>query len=294
MAPIRPSCAISASAAWIRPRSSCSPRCGVGGWASVRRASRCRLQTMRRPSPDEPRLGLCHGWCRAAPEAGGRALLAAVGASRASCYARTPRGILSSPDAKSVCIPERGDVPRSFLAFLLSLLPKSLLSSWVGRAVHAPLPPPVARRSVELFAHWYRINLAEAELPLAHYPTIGALFSRRLKPGVRPLGPGPVHPADALITAGGPIAQHTLLQGKGHTYTLAELVHNPPVASHVGEGRLLTYYLCPKDYHRVHAPVDGEVTWSCAIPGAFWPVNAWGVRQVPKLFCINERVVTLL
>jgi phosphatidylserine decarboxylase len=87
-------------------------------------------------------------------------------------------------------------VPRSFLTFLLSLLPKSLLSSWVGRAVHAPLPPPVARRSVALFARWYQINLAEAELPLAHYPTIGALFSRRLKPGVRPLGPGPVHPAD--------------------------------------------------------------------------------------------------
>src|SRR4029450_7978945 len=272
MAPIRPSCAISASAAWIRPRSSCSPRCGVGGWASVRRASRCRLQTMRRPSPDEPRLRLCHGWRRGVPEAGGGPLLAARGASRASCYARTPAGILSSPDAKSVCIPERCDVPRSFLAFLLSLLPKSLLSSWVGRAVHAPLPPPVARRSVELFAHWYRINLAEAELPLAHYPTIGALFSRRLKPGVRPLGPGPVHPADALITAGGAIAPHTLLHGQGRTDTLSEWGHNAQVAGYFAHGSFLTYYLCPTDYHRVHAPVDGEVTWSCHIPGAFWPV----------------------
>jgi len=185
-------------------------------------------------------------------------------------------------------------VQRSVLAFLLSLLPKSLLSAWVGRAVHAPLPPPVARRSVALFARWYQINLAEAELPLAHYPTIGALFSRRLKPGVRPLGPGPVHPADALITVSGPIDQHTLLQGKGHTYTLEELVHNPQVASHFAQGSFLTYYLCPTDYHRVHAPVAGAVTWSCHIPGAFWPVNAWGVRQVPKLFCVNERVVTLL
>ena len=185
-------------------------------------------------------------------------------------------------------------MPRSFLARLVSFLPKSLLSSWVGRAVHAPLPGPVARRAVALFARWYQINLAEAELPLADYPTIGALFSRRLKPGVRPLGPGPVHPADALITASGPIDQHTLLQGKGHTYTLEELVHNPQVACHFVQGSFLTYYLCPTDYHRVHAPVDGEVTWSCHIPGAFWPVNAWGVQQVPKLFCVNERVVTLL
>src|SRR5215510_10093911 len=140
----------------------------------------------------------------------------------ASCPTQTPRARIL----------ERSEVPRSFLARLLSLLPKSLLSSWVGRAVHAPLPPPVARRAVALFAHWSRINLGEAELPLAHYPTIGALFSRRLKPGVRPLGPGPVHPADALITASGPIDQHTLPQGKGHTYTLEELVPHPQVAGY--------------------------------------------------------------
>jgi phosphatidylserine decarboxylase len=120
------------------------------------------------------------------------------------------------------------------------------------------------------------------------------LFSRRLKPGVRPIGEGPVHPVDAVIIARGPMDQHTLLQGKGRTYTLEELVHNPQVARHFKNGSFLTYYLCPTDYHRVHAPVDGEVTWSCHIPGAFWPVNAWGVQQVPKLFCINERVVTFL
>jgi phosphatidylserine decarboxylase len=91
----------------------------------------------------------------------------------------------------------------SFLALVLSLLPKSLLSSWVGRVVHHPLPSPLAQTSVRLFAHWYHLNLAEAELPLERYPTIGALFSRALKPGARPIGQGPVHPADALMTASG-------------------------------------------------------------------------------------------
>jgi len=190
--------------------------------------------------------------------------------------------------------PQRCDVRPSFLALVLSILPKSLLSSWVGRVVHYPLPPPFAHISVKLFAHWYQINLAEAELPLEGYPTIGALFSRRLKPDARPLGEGPVHPADAVITASGPIDQRTLLQGKGRTYTLEELVHHPQVAGHFEHGSFLTYYLCPTDYHRVHAPVDGAVIWSCHIPGAFWPVNAWGVQTVAKLFCVNERVVTLL
>ena len=182
----------------------------------------------------------------------------------------------------------------SFLMLMLSIFPKSLLSSWVGRVMHYPLPPPFAQTSVRLFAHWYHLNLAEAELLLERYPTIGALFSRRLKPGVRPIGQGPVHPVDALITASGPIDQRTLLQGKGSTYTLEELVHNPQVAKHFEHGSFLTYYLCPTDYHRVHAPVDGAVRWSCHIPGACWPVNAWGVQTVAKLYCVNERVVTLL
>jgi phosphatidylserine decarboxylase len=131
----------------------------------------------------------------------------------------------------------------SFLLRVLSIFPKSLLSSWVGRVMHYPLPPPFAQTSVRLFAHWYHLNLAEAELPLERYPTIGALFSRRLKPGVRPIGQGPVHPVDALITASGPIDQRTLLQGKGSTYTLEELVHNPHVAKHFEHGSFLTYYL---------------------------------------------------
>jgi phosphatidylserine decarboxylase len=147
---------------------------------------------------------------------------------------------------------------------------------------------------VRLFAHWYHLNLAEAELPLEGYPTIGALFSRGLKPGARPIGQGPVHPADALITASGPIDQDTLLQCKGRPYVLEELIPNPQVARHFEHGSFLTYYLCPTDYHRVHATVDGAVIWSCHIPGAFWPVNAWGVQTVTKLFCVNERVVTLL
>jgi hypothetical protein len=84
--------------------------------------------------------------------------------------------------------PERSCMKPSFLMLVLSIFPKSLLSSWVGRVMHYPLPPPFAQTSVRLFAHWYHLNLAEAELPLERYPTIGALFSRRLKPGVRPIG----------------------------------------------------------------------------------------------------------
>jgi phosphatidylserine decarboxylase len=183
---------------------------------------------------------------------------------------------------------------KQLLDLVMPFLPKRTLSHWVGRCVHYRLPPPLARKSVAFFAKMYQIDLAEAELPLEQYPTIGALFTRRLKPGARPIGQGPVHPADALIIESGPIAQGTLLQCKGRTYALAELLCNAEVAADFEHGSFLTYYLCPTDYHRVHSPVEGTVMWSCHVPGEQWPVNAWGVKTVANLFCVNERVITLI
>jgi hypothetical protein len=69
--PARRSSGIFASTAWMRQRSWCSPRRGVGRWGSVWRANSHRPRTTRRLRPDDPRLGLCQGWSRAAPEAGG-------------------------------------------------------------------------------------------------------------------------------------------------------------------------------------------------------------------------------
>jgi hypothetical protein len=57
----RSSSGIFASTAWMRQRSWCSPRRGVGRWASVRRVSSHRPRTARRLRPDDPCLGLCQG-----------------------------------------------------------------------------------------------------------------------------------------------------------------------------------------------------------------------------------------
>ena len=177
---------------------------------------------------------------------------------------------------------------------LMPILPKNDLSHWVGRLVHRPLPEPVGRKSVELFAKYYGINLSEAEHPIDHYKTIGELFTRRLKPGARPIGEGVVHPADAAINEAGTIDNLTLVQAKGLDYTVPELIRGQHFSPDFEGGSFLTYYLCPTDYHRVHAPVDGEIIWSCHVPGELWPVNDWSVRNVPRLFAINERVVVII
>src|SRR5262249_54242760 len=47
----------------------------------------------------------------------------------------------------------------------------------------------------------------------------------------------------------------------------------------------------PRDYHRVHAPVDGRVRTVRHVQGTLFPVNEIGLRHIPRLFARNERVV---
>ena len=181
-----------------------------------------------------------------------------------------------------------------WMSLLMPLLPKHDVSHWFGRLVRTRLPGPLGPVSVQAFARAYRIDLREAELPLGSYKTIADLFTRKLRPGARPIGDWPVHPCDATITECGTVNQQEMIQAKGMTYSLPELLRSARHASTFEGGSYFTYYLCPTDYHRVHSPVDGRVTWSCHVPGELWPVNEWSVGEVQNLFSVNERVVMLI
>ena len=64
------------------------------------------------------------------------------------------------------------------------------------------------------------------------------------------------------------------------------------MATRFENGSWCTVYLSPRDYHRVHHPIEGKITRADYINGALWPVNQAAVQNVKKLFCVNERVVT--
>ncbi|MCB0366637.1 MAG: phosphatidylserine decarboxylase [Bdellovibrionaceae bacterium] len=176
------------------------------------------------------------------------------------------------------------------LGYLLYLVPKNLMSYWVGRLTCLKMPGILGPALVAWFARRYKLNMDEAEFPLEAYPSINQLFTRRLKPGARPLGEGVVHPADSCLTQRGEIILGSLYQIKGWGYSAQELLAESDV-SHWEHGHYLTYYLCPTDYHRVHSPVAGKVVRITHIPGALWPVNLWSVHNIPHLFARNERLI---
>lgn len=167
------------------------------------------------------------------------------------------------------------------------------MSRLVGWLITLSLPETLRLASLRWFAKRYRLNLSEAERALEDYPHIGALFTRRLKSGVRPLGAPPfVHPADSVLSESGSIERGLCLQAKGITFTVPDLLGDEALAKpFVSGGLFATYYLCPTDYHRVHSPCDLYVFKILHLPGDLWPVNTWSVSRIRSLFSINERVV---
>ena len=182
-----------------------------------------------------------------------------------------------------------------FLILLLSVLPKHGMSRAAGWLANRDIPRPLRPTAYRAFSRVFGAKPEEAELPLADYPSINAFFTRALKPGLRPVAPDAiVSPADSTVGAYGPVADDTLVQAKGRDYSLAALLGDRAAADRMEGGTYTTLYLAPRDYHRIHVPVDGVVTSATYIPGELWPVNVHAVAHVADLFAVNERIVVMI
>lgn len=180
---------------------------------------------------------------------------------------------------------------------LLVRLPQGVLSRWTGWLLHRPVPGPVRGWVVGGFARLVGIQTDEAEAPPAAYPSIGAYFVRRLKPGVRHWPADsevPVSPVDGIVGACGSLTEGRLLQAKGLDYSLAELLGDPARAAPYEGGFFVTIYLSPRHYHRIHTPVEGVLHEARSIPGRLLPVHLTAVREIRDLFPRNERLVVHL
>jgi phosphatidylserine decarboxylase len=182
-------------------------------------------------------------------------------------------------------------------AQLLRVLPRERITRAVGRLCDARLHPLLASVVVNLYVRAYRVDLDDALLPDSAFPSFDAFFTRELRNGVRPACVDPntiVSPADGRLEDIGAISSGGRLQIKGRDYTVADLVGDPLEAARYEGGQFAIVYLSPRDYHRVHAPVFGEVVLIRSLPGHLFPVNAIGERHIPSLFAKNRRVAIVI
>ena len=175
---------------------------------------------------------------------------------------------------------------------LLGLYPKKAGSAAVGAAARARLPRALREPLLGRFAASYRVDLAEAEKPVAEYVSFLDFFTRRLKPGLRPQDPpipgGLNSPVDGALVASGRIEAGTLIQAKGLPYRLDELLAGDPLAARFEGGAYATLYLSPRDYHRIHVPCSGRVLAVGRVEGELWPVNEASTAFTPGLYVRNR------
>lgn len=179
----------------------------------------------------------------------------------------------------------------------LRFVPRKLASRALGRLERMPIPRSLRAAVYGAYVRRYGVDLAEAAEPLETHRSLNAFFTRRLKPGLRPVDADPrsvVSPVDGRVAALGAIDRGRLVQAKGLDYSLEALVRLPELAASLVGGVYATLYLAPGDYHRIHAPVAGEAIYAVHVPGTLWPVNDAAARGVRDLFVKNERVVTAI
>ncbi|MFO0616208.1 MAG: archaetidylserine decarboxylase [Polyangiaceae bacterium] len=178
-------------------------------------------------------------------------------------------------------------------AQLLRVLPRVRITRAVGRLADAAISASVSSAVVGIFSRAYSVDLDEAIHPEGGFESFDAFFTRRLREGARAIhAPSEtvVSPADGRLEAIGPITSSGRFQIKGRDYRADELLGSTHEATRYEGGSFAVIYLSPRDYHRVHAPVGGEVRAIRSMPGDLFPVNAIGERHVRSLFSINRRV----
>jgi phosphatidylserine decarboxylase len=172
--------------------------------------------------------------------------------------------------------------------------PGPVYSALVGLTARRRLPVLLRNAAYRAFARAVGADLGEAELDLRAYASLGDLFARRLKPGAREVDTDVmsiISPCDGVLAARGTAIGGSLIQAKGKNYDLEELLVDRELADRLTGGDYATIYLSPRDYHRVHTPVDGRLMRYEYIPGALWPVNPLVASRRDRLLSRNERVV---
>lgn len=160
-----------------------------------------------------------------------------------------------------------------------------LVSAVLGRRYDAPR----SKRDIAALAALPGCRPEEAERPLADYASFNDFFTRRLRPGARPVGEGVVSPADGRLCLFLDADADTPFPLKGATRALRAVFDG---AAPAGRYDVAVVRLAPVDYHRFHFPcacaTEGPAR---VVPGRYHSVNPIALARAPDVYADNERQI---
>ncbi len=156
---------------------------------------------------------------------------------------------------------------------------------------------PFSARKIKGFAEEHGLDLSECLQEPQDFPNFNAFFARKLKPEARKFAADPrllVSPGDGKMRAWANIDIERVIQVKGFSYTLEELLGDRGLARKYQGGVCLALRLGLADYHRFHFIDSGRCTASKGLKGCYYSVNPLALQAIPALFCRNKRAVSIL
>ena len=185
---------------------------------------------------------------------------------------------------------------RLFIA-LQHIIPQHLLSKMMWKLTRCEYKW-LLKLILPFFIRQFKVNMQEAKnSDWKSYSSFNNFFTRELKEDAREVCSDKkliASPVDGAISQLGEINNDLIFQAKGHAYSLTQLLGNrEDLGETFKDGKFNTIYLSPKDYHRIHMPVDGTLTEMIHVPGELFSVSPTTVENVPALFARNERVICL-
>ena len=183
---------------------------------------------------------------------------------------------------------------RLFVAFQY-LVPQHWLTAFVWRIARIR-HTATKNFLITKFVAMYDVDLEDVLQSVPDdFATFNDFFTRELNDTARPVASDNhsiVSPVDGTVSLAGAILGDSVIQAKGIDYSLTDLLAaDVDEASAYIDGSFATIYLAPYNYHRVHAPVDGQLVSANYVPGDLFSVNQATVASVRGLFRRNERLI---
>lgn len=154
-----------------------------------------------------------------------------------------------------------------------------------------------SRLLIQPFISTYKINTYEVLKDISEFKNLNEFFIRKVHPSLRPIAEGEnviVSPTDGVISELGTIEDDATFVVKGQEYRVKTLIGDKDRAKELIGGTYMVIYLSPKNYHRIHFPLDSKILDSYTIGKYSYPVNKAGLELGDNVLSYNYRRIFTL
>jgi phosphatidylserine decarboxylase len=139
--------------------------------------------------------------------------------------------------------------------------------------------PSYAREQICCMAISNRVDVESAEKKITEYASMNDFFTRRLRPGLRPVATDTregyvaiVSPADCRMSIFPSVTKAMELWIKGRPFSIESLLQRTDLNPDFENAAVMVARLAPQDYHRFHFPLGGRVGETWAVEGTRYSV----------------------